>query len=432
MDNQVAFGQRLRRLRTSKGLTQSQLAEPYSAAYVSTIEAGKRNPSAAALRHFAAKLEIDETELISGVPSDMPVRLNLALQEAAATLFKGGYEDADAAFTEVATEAATYRLKRIEAKALEGRATAAERQGDPGAALELFRAALDLWAAEPLPLRAEAVAGRARCEQMQADVPLAIYLLESYLVALTQEGLRDPAALMRTYSSLIWPLSEAGLNDRAAWAASEALKLEPHVPDRDEVGKMHINVARELHRQGRIEDALASLQRAEDVYRSLSWNAELARAHGSKAIVLAGQGDLAGARAELQETLSLLKDTRSVVSRARALNEIGQLERLAGNIPDAIEALSEALHLLSNEVDVAELARTHRELGLCNAATAALDVAEKHLRASINLFRRASSTVELASAYRHLGDLLCDRGRVDSGREAYREGLLSLEESQAA
>lgn len=433
MDEKSGFGERLRRLRLDRGLTQQQLAEPdYTAAYVSTIESGRRHPSPATLRHFAEKLSVDEDELVSGIPAELPVRLNLALQEAAAVLYQGQYEEAASAFERVAAEAANHGLKRLQAKGVEGSALSNERRGAADVALDLYKVALELWGKEPLPLRAEAVAGRARCEQLKGDVSLALYLLDSYRVALEQEGLQDPTALMRTYSSLIWPLSEAALHDRASWAAAEALKLEPHVPNEDEIAKMHINVARELYRQGRVSDALSSLQRAEDVYRSLNWSAELARAHGSRAMVLAGQGNLVGARAEIQQTLELLKGTHSVLSKARALNELGQLERIGGNLPEAFEALSEALQLLDGEVDAAELGRTHRELGLCHAGDGAAEAAEKHLRTSINLFRRSSSSLELAGAYRLLGDVLCDRGRGDSGREAYREGLLSLENSTAA
>jgi transcriptional regulator with XRE-family HTH domain len=433
MDRKPGFGERLRRLRLDRGLTQQQLAEPdYTAAYVSTIESGRRHPSPATIRHFAKKLAVDEVELVSGIPAELPVRLNLALQEAASVLYRGQYEDAGAQFEAIEAEAATHGLKRLQAKSIEGRALANERRGASEVALGLYKRALEFWSEEPLPLRAEAVAGRARCEQLTGDLSLALYLLDSYRVALEQGKLKDPAALMRTYSSLIWPLSEAALHDRAAWAAAQALKLEPHVPSEDEIAKMHINVARELYRQGRVTDALSSLQRAEDVYRSLNWSAELARAHGSRAMVLAGQGNLAGARAEIQQTMHLLKGTHSVLSKGRALNELGQLERIAGNLPEAFEALSEALQLLDGEVDATELGRTHRELGLCHAADGAAEAAEKHLRSSIILFRRVLNSLELAGAYRLLGDVLCDRGYAESGREAYREGLLSLENSTAA
>lgn len=53
------IGQRLRRLRRFRGLSQRQLAtEHVSYAYISRIEAGARNPSVKALREIAPKLGV--------------------------------------------------------------------------------------------------------------------------------------------------------------------------------------------------------------------------------------------------------------------------------------------------------------------------------------------------------------------------------------
>src|SRR5690348_8394681 len=61
------IGRRVLRLRTERGLTQRQLAEPaYTAAYVSTLESGKVRPSEAALRHLATRLGVSYEELTTG------------------------------------------------------------------------------------------------------------------------------------------------------------------------------------------------------------------------------------------------------------------------------------------------------------------------------------------------------------------------------
>lgn len=52
-----AVGQRIKRLREERGLSQRDLSEPgFSYAYVSRIEDGQRAPSAKALRKLAEKL----------------------------------------------------------------------------------------------------------------------------------------------------------------------------------------------------------------------------------------------------------------------------------------------------------------------------------------------------------------------------------------
>jgi transcriptional regulator with XRE-family HTH domain len=52
-------GERLRRLRTERGLSQKEIAAPgVGSAYISRIEEGERNPSLRALRLLAEKLGV--------------------------------------------------------------------------------------------------------------------------------------------------------------------------------------------------------------------------------------------------------------------------------------------------------------------------------------------------------------------------------------
>src|SRR5437764_6740274 len=61
------IGQRLKRLRLEKGLSQRELASPgVSYAYISRIEAGTRQPSVKALRRLAAKLGVTPEYLETG------------------------------------------------------------------------------------------------------------------------------------------------------------------------------------------------------------------------------------------------------------------------------------------------------------------------------------------------------------------------------
>src|SRR5436305_563338 len=65
------IGQRLKRLRLGRNLSQRELAAPgVSYAYISRIEAGTRQPSVKALRRLAAKLEVSAEYLETG--SELP------------------------------------------------------------------------------------------------------------------------------------------------------------------------------------------------------------------------------------------------------------------------------------------------------------------------------------------------------------------------
>jgi transcriptional regulator with XRE-family HTH domain len=68
--NEESLGQRLRRLRKERGLSQRDLASPgISYAYISRIEAGMRTPSVKALRKIAGKLGVTVEHLEVGAPT---------------------------------------------------------------------------------------------------------------------------------------------------------------------------------------------------------------------------------------------------------------------------------------------------------------------------------------------------------------------------
>ena len=71
------IGQRLKRLRLERGLSQRELAAPgVSYAYISRIEAGTRQPSVKALRRLASKLGVSADYLETGSDLDPSARVS--------------------------------------------------------------------------------------------------------------------------------------------------------------------------------------------------------------------------------------------------------------------------------------------------------------------------------------------------------------------
>ncbi|MFD8939769.1 helix-turn-helix domain-containing protein, partial [Streptomyces sp. NPDC059578] len=100
------MGRRVHRLRADRGLTQRQLAEPaYTAAYVSTLEAGRVRPSEKALRHLAARLGTSYEELATGRPAHLATGLRLRLTEAQRVLATEDPSEAGAPHTPRAADA---------------------------------------------------------------------------------------------------------------------------------------------------------------------------------------------------------------------------------------------------------------------------------------------------------------------------------------
>src|SRR5438046_7322447 len=77
------IGERIRRLRLERGLSQRELAEPgISYAYLSRIEAGQRAPSLKALRIVARKLGVTPEHLETGTSVSLAADRELRATEA--------------------------------------------------------------------------------------------------------------------------------------------------------------------------------------------------------------------------------------------------------------------------------------------------------------------------------------------------------------
>jgi tetratricopeptide (TPR) repeat protein len=419
-------GGRLRRLRHARGLTQRELGEPrYTHAYVSTIEAGRRRPSRQALEHFAAKLGVEVDELLTGRPPDLETRLRLRLQDARIAISDGRFEEADRDLAYVAREAKRHRLPRLEAKTEEIRGLRLQRMGRPEDALERYQRAEELLRHEPPTARADAVDGKATCFAALGDVRYAIFLLESLLDEIDRAGLKDPDAMVRVHSALVYWYLDLGLMRNAAESAAVLEPLAPRIDDPGRIAQMHMNVARQYLADGRISDATTSLQRAEDTYRQLGLLAEMGGAHLARGYVLSRQSDLVGARRELEEARAIFERTGDTKDLTRTLNELARVARFEGDADGARALLERSIALLGTNDDPI-LAWAHLELGQV-LADVEPSGAEKHLRVAVEIYERTEQAIGLAVSYRALGDVLRAGGDEAAGSEAYRTGILAIE-----
>lgn len=420
------IGTRLRRIRSAKGMTQRELAEPeYTHAYVSVVESGRRRPSREAIAYFASKLGVEVEELETGRPPDLAARLELRLHEARIAMSEGDTGEAETTLHHVAKDAKRHGLPRIEARAHEAIGLGLERLGRPEEALEHYQRAEEILASEAPTSRVDAVDGKARCFSSLGDGRYAVFLLESLLDAIERERLRDPNALARIHAGLVYSYLDLGLFAKAAQSASELERLAPRITDPMRVAQMHMNVARQYLSDGRIEDAKRSLERAEDVYRQLNLRTEMGGAHLARGYVLAHEGQLPEARRELEEARAIFEETVNEKDLPRTLNELARVERLEGELDRARELLERSIALLG-DADAPILGGAHRQLGTTLAGTDPA-TAEKHFRAAIELYERAEQRVDVALTYRELGDLLREGPGPEAACEAYRDGLLALD-----
>ena len=423
----MSFARRLKQARLAAGMTQAQLAEPmYTHAYVSTLEAGRRQPSPTAAKHFAQKLGMDVDELLTGRPPHLAASLRLNLQEARVALSRGEYDETDRVAEKAVRDAKKYRLVRLQAAGLELLALAAERRSRLAAAHELYQEIEELLREEPLTAIADARAGRIRCLHMDGDPRYAIYLGESLLEQMRQKRIDDPAARVRVMAPMTQAYFETGMRRQASAIAEELLRLAPRVNDPFNLAVMHMNVSRVLMQDGHVADADESLRRAEDYFRTLDLQTELGRAHLARGYLLLQDGRLDEAEEELTSALEVFELTSSKVDEGRVYAELGRLSRLRGDVGEAMERLRNASGLLKDAKDASEQAIVYREMGVA-LADSDPDTAQKNLRKAIVLFNKIDDVVEGAKTYRLLGEFLEVEAEAEAAKTAYLEGLRLLE-----
>lgn len=419
-------GTRLRALRIERGLTQEQLAAPrFSHAYVSSIEAGRRALSRAALAHFAEKLGVDPDELATGRPAGIEEQLRLKLSEARVALSRGQIDDARRTYQESADAARDLDFPTIAAGAVEGLARCLEQEGQLEKAAAEFERAESLLRGQPALAAVNARCGRARCIAQRGDRRYAAHLLEGLLDRLVDTP--SPDALAYIHATLIPIYFRMGAWSAAKASADQALRVAPNIDDPYVLATTHVQVARVLLGKGHHKLARESLVLAEDLFRGQELDTEVGMAHLAYGVVATNEGTSKEARIELKKAHEIFKRAGRRVETARAANALARLEREAGELDTAKELLQESISLLSAESDASELAWSHRELGLCLTESEPT-LAEKHLNSAIALFKLAEDTVELAVSHWHLGHLQRARGRKTDACETFEAGLRLLHE----
>jgi transcriptional regulator with XRE-family HTH domain len=419
-DNET-IGQRLRRLRTGKNLSQRELAEPgVSYAYISRIEAGTRQPSVKALRKLARKLRVTAEYLETG--SEISAEEERERRLADAELEVRLDED---------TEAAVTKLRVILADAIEaGDIAAATRartvlgsaaleRGRPAEAVKLLEEAADQGGIVP-SARPDVFAQLGRAHAMLGDLARAIELFESCLMEIDEVEPENVAARVRYATYLSYALSDAGELERAQsvlaevladadaeadpyarvhlyWSlarlaymrgqhsisldyARRALALVEATEDTVQLGRAHLMCGVILVRQAKPEEATPHFQLAERLLGSRPNPADLAylRTEQAKAAVLLGRGKEAAEHA--REALDLLGET-DPAERGAAWLALAQGLSLEGEVPAAMESFRRATEALEEAGKLHEAAEAHRAwsraLRAAGRESEALDVLER-------------------------------------------------------
>jgi transcriptional regulator with XRE-family HTH domain len=470
------IGGRILALRTRKGLTQRDIAEPnYTAAYVSSVENGHRVPSSDALAHFATRLSVDVSQLTTGRhPGDaLSIEIDL-LQERRPPPW---YEQHAADPTEPPT-------RRAWAEVVLGRRALAAA---PDAAAAHFERARLLIPPTLAHLRTPAVVGLALCARQQGDPGYAAYLLTDFRDELHRAGLPDPGSVLAIHAVLA--LCQSDLGEDATAAAETALALAGPSAGRDVV-EAQLTTARTLAASSHLPEARAALTAAASAALETWLADEIAGAHRIRARSRLSAGDLAGAltdltaarrrstgpasldalvdlaevhralgdpataRALLAEADAPLADGAGAPAAGRALQDAngagapavglalhdGVAAAAVGRAVQDDGAGSPAVGRALQDDDGAgasatveglgaqvRRARAHRVRAQLSQDAGDLDEAERHLRAAIDIHRRTGPRRELAQLSLDLADLLTALRRPEDALAVLADGLTAVD-----
>lgn len=337
------IGQRLKRLRLEKGLSQRELAAPgVSYAYISRIEAGTRQPSVKALRKLAAKLGVsaDFLETGSGLVSSEARELRLANLELSVRL--GEWDDLEEPLERLLAEAVGAGDAAAATRARVALAALAQEHGDFERSAALLEATI---ADEPfMPVehfdiytqlgRAYTSAGRPK-EAVE-------------LFGRCMDGVEDvgETTLAARYATLLsYALTDIGAIARAETVVERALELVRGTADPYMRVRLYWSMARLAHKEGREAVALTNVRKAIALLEATDDSFHLARAHLLAARIMIAREDVDASELHLKQATKLFGITPSLEDSAELHILESRSAALRGDTERAMEFARRALGL---------------------------------------------------------------------------------------
>jgi tetratricopeptide (TPR) repeat protein len=362
------IGQRLRRLRLERGLSQRELAGPgVSYAYISRIEAGARRPSVKALRMLARKLGVSADYLETGSEIRDTDERELRIADAELELrLAESTSDAEEKLIRLRDEALAAGDGIAASRAYIALGLASSGAGRNAEAVERLEAALEISPVSP-SARPDVFATLGRAYTATGHPDHAVEVFERCLAEIAEASPDDTAAHVRFTTYLSYALTDLGDLDRAQSVLDAALDHADEMTDAYSRVRLYWSLARLIDIQGRPAAALDYIRRAIALLNVTDDTLHLARAHLLCGGILISQGrpeeagrhfDLAerlfGPNPEPEDLMNLFTDQarsavrlgngEEAVRRARAALEAAGDEYLTekGN---ALWALAEGLSL---------------------------------------------------------------------------------------
>jgi tetratricopeptide (TPR) repeat protein len=427
----VRLGERVRALRMSAGLTQSQLAgERFSKEYISQIERGKTRPTESTIGWLAERLGVDPAFLASGVSAGDRARLEAELERAEALSASHRYDEAVDAFR-AAPPAGELGAAPIRVRALSGEAWALQERGDVREATELLQVARELVERPEFSDvdRADVLFRLAVCRYKLSSISTAVALFDEALGL--AERSRLPADALR--SDILQWRSRCRRRLRDYVAARDdvehALELAQGLGDREAIARAYFQASLIAQREGHYLLSRNYAQRAKELYQQANDERNVGRLH----LMLGGltllMGDEEQAVEHLKASYARALDADSPADAAQALEGLARVHLNRGEYDQAEDLARNALDLLQGREDyLHEVSPSQLVLGRALLERGRLDEAEACFREADAAAEQMASISHRTEAWVALGDLAARRGDDRGAARLYRNAAEALQE----
>jgi tetratricopeptide (TPR) repeat protein len=426
------LGERVRTLRVSAGLTQTQLAgERFSKEYISQIERGKTRPTEATIAWLAQRLGVEPVLLSSGISTEERTRFEAALTRAEALSAATRYEDAVEAYRAIHADLAETGSRSLELRLLTGEAWVLQELGQVKEAIELLLRARELAEGgrhSDLEL-ADVLYRLAVCRYKLSSISTAVALFDEALALAERSGL--PCDLLRSDILQRRSRCHRRLRDYAAARddVERALELAQDLGDRAAIANAYFQASLVSQREGHYVVSRNYAQRAKELYDQLNDERNVGRLLlmlGGLTLLL---GDEDGAVEHLKSSYSRALDTNSPADAAQALEGIARVHLNRGEYDQAEDLARKALDLLQGREDyLHEVCPSQLVLGRALMERGRLDEAEACFRAADAAAEQLASISHRSEAWVALGDLAARRGRDRDAARLYRNAAEALQE----
>jgi len=426
------LGERLRQLRVTAGLTQTDLAgDRFSKEYISQIERGKTRPTTETVEWLALRLGVDAGFLASGVSADERAKAEAILARADALSQEHRFDEAVEEYTRALPAVLGTGAAELRVRALSGEAMARAQSGDVKAALELLAEARGLVESESFTDvdRADVLYRLGVCRYKLSSISTAVALFDEALSLVDRSGL--PADELRL-NVFAWR-SRCYRRQRDFEAAREdverALELAESLRDARALAPVYFQASVLAERDGHWGLARQYAEKAKAHYEEVADRGNVGRLLNNLGAMdfLLGSPDDAIERFKQAYAIALEVDRSE--DAAGAVSSLAQVHLRTGDVKRAEEQARHALEIMGDREDMLDqIGAARLVLGRALLEQQRLEEAEQAFGDAEDAFAQLSSVSHRAAAWIAQGDLATRRGDERRAAVLYRRAAEALQD----